>query len=575
MEMKKKTEDKKLRPGTEQTKMVKSFLQNCEKGGNEQNNEIEIRFQSVNAEMFEMLMTAIETDKYYVRKEIQETFTKYYSQNYRIEFSLDKKPLLCQQKRELNYYHLNFSKQCVKFSLCKEYTIHSTKTPNIAAVSKCMKQLEECGIRKKKRATYYYRNFKIDMTHIINTNSFEIEVEFENVPSYQHVFIILKYILFSIYPTRLSFLGIESETRVRKSYQELFQSSCAEKEEVSVNYVWENKCKNLKLHYTDILNHSITNKLNGVNYFLFFCLDDYSLYLINYTVVEWIGELNRDTVTFCQSFILQGELYQNKLYLFDLLFFQGTNCTKWTHVKRHQMLQNFVDSVQKAIQNSNITNFQVECKQFFGVSGNDVSLSDTVVNIKECIKILSRDETNNIDMEENDGLILTPLNESYFNQTTFKFKFPETMTIDFSIEKQQNDDIYNIYVYDEKRELVPFTYSNKQYKMKCDSHNKLQHLLQNGQIVECKFNSSENVFVPIKIRHDKLYPNYIYVATDVFEDILNPLTLEAFLNYLVQSINNSQDKSHVPKNRKIKRSIESINEGTNKSSRKSSRSKLN
>lgn len=553
-QMMSKYQKKFLQIGTEESQLVKSFLLFCERGKYEEERELEIRFQSITKEMFLSLMTMIERDKMYRTKQVQESFIKYYSKNYRIEFGLNQKPLLCQQKREIKYHHLTFNKQTLKFSWSQEYTLHSVDRPDLAAVSKCMKDMVETGTRKKKRVSYSFDDFKIDMTHVINSNTFEVEIEFITIPSYQNVFIIVKYILFSIHPNKLSFIGQEVETRVRQSYQKVFQNNSSKdsNEPVPIHFVWENKCKNLKPYHMATLNHSVTNKLNGVNYFLFFNLEDYCLYLINHTTVESIGCLDKTIITFTQSFILQGEWFKNKLYLFDLLYFQGNNCTSCNHLKRHLILQSFEPLLKDAIKDSNICHFQVEMKKFYGVDVQNIETdlqfkeltsSQLFQNINDCKNSLSCLENGEIDMEENDGLIFTPLNEPYFNQTTYKFKFPETMSIDFTI-KQRNtllinssttskDKLYDIFVYDDKRQLVPFTYANKVYQMECVAGNEFEHLLKDNQVIECKFNTEKSIFVPMKIRYDKNLPNYCRVAEDVFQDILDPLSLDTFLTHLV------------------------------------------
>ena len=168
----------------------------------------------------------------------------------------------------------------------------------------------------------------------------------------------------------------------------------------------------------------------------------------------------------------------------------------------------------------------MKIKKFYGLSNNESNHYNNLIN---CEYSLEKDINGNIDMEINDGFIFTPLNMPYINKETYKYKFPETMTIDFSVQlHSQNDNInlYKLFVYDEKNQLIEFNFNNKTYYLQCDiSSNDICKDIKNNNIVECFF-TKNNFFIPYRIRHDKLMPNFYRVAQDVFNDILNPITLK-------------------------------------------------
>ena len=87
-------------------------------------------------------------------------------------------------------------------------------------------------------------------------------------------------------------------------------------------------------------------------------------------------------------------------------------------------------------------------------------------------KILSKPYYNNISEITNeypdiikDGLIFTPLNEPYSMKTKwtslFKWKPIELQTIDFYVVFQTNETIWNLFVYNERNENIPFEFKSE------------------------------------------------------------------------------------------------------------------
>jgi hypothetical protein len=154
---------------------------------------------------------------------------------------------------------------------------------------------------------------------------------------------------------------------------------------------------------------------------------------------------------------------------------------------------------------------------------------------------------NIIDYQINDGFIFTPTNQPYINRNTLKYKFPETMTIDFLIKQNQPPTQYSVHVYDNTNSIVPFVYNNKTYPLVTDSSYVPCEFLRNDLIVECQFDSKKLCFIPYKIRHDKSIPNHVSVAKDVFYDILHPVTFDNLLQLFTPSKKRKSSQLNIPR----------------------------
>ncbi len=52
---------------------------------------------------------------------------------------------------------------------------------------------------------------------------------------------------------------------------------------------------------------------------------------------------------------------------------------------------------------------------------------------------------------------------------------------------------------------------------------------ENGDIVECEYNEMDEVFIPIKIRHDKTHPNSKYTVKKTLGNIKENITIEELI----------------------------------------------
>ena len=223
-----------------------------------------------------------------------------------------------------------------------------------------------------------------------------------------------------------------------------------------------NKPINLKKNISIVNSHICFAKKDGVRYLLY--LSDIGTYLINQTHL-----IKVDDTTHKQKSILDCEFKDGDFFVFDSLLHKDEPTTDFDFKKRYRLAKTHGYKM-------------MEYKK------------PTRTMVKKMINC-----------KENDGVVFTPLSGGYKNNNTFKFKPSSRLTIDFLFK---ND---SLYVYG-KSGLIPVDYK---FEIPSNLSNK---------IIECLYVSG--VFVPYKLRPDKVCPNYIDVCKDVMKDILDPLDVE-------------------------------------------------
>jgi hypothetical protein len=121
-----------------------------------------------------------------------------------------------------------------------------------------------------------------------------------------------------------------------------------------------------------------------------------------------------------------------------------------------------------------------------------------------------------------DGIIFVPKYESYKNSCTFKYKPSHLLTIDFIIENNNQLFIDSSDGYVLFRGDIDMPYDSTK-PFKCDFE------YQPYDIIEFQYNTDENQFVALRKRVDKIKPNYITVALDIWKDIHNEIDIISFI----------------------------------------------
>lgn len=225
-------------------------------------------------------------------------------------------------------------------------------------------------------------------------------------------------------------------------------------------------------------------KMDGIRYLLYSIGG--KLYAINETSRIIVFENTRIPY----NTILDAEYLNDTFHIFDVLFFNGNDLRDKGMYFRNIILKNM----------------QYDLNMEFTEINTDYNL---IWHYIICGL-----------PEHTDGIVFFPLDESYKNKCTYKYKPVELLTIDFLIKPN------GLYVVDidgnnilfRGNTLYPYTFTFNN-ELKIDSITEFQ--FKNGQ------------FIPIRIRHDKIKPNYIDVALDIWEDINNPIDLSSFIQNIL------------------------------------------
>lgn len=197
----------------------------------------------------------------------------------------------------------------------------------------------------------------------------------------------------------------------------------------------------------------------------------------------------------------------SSLHCFDIMFNKGVDVRGVVFEDRKQMMDELdLDSI-------NTYGMKMFTKSFY--KGNVYTLAK---------RLLSKAPTYKID-----GLILQVDGTFYFNKTTYKWKPPADLTIDFLYRRRveevdeevpKDSVVYDILVND-NREMVPFVYnSSKGYTILRKDN--LPDFPLEEMIVESRWDG--NQFIPVHHRYDKTLPNAMQTAKSVFQDILQPIS---------------------------------------------------
>ncbi len=239
--------------------------------------------------------------------------------------------------------------------------------------------------------------------------------------------------------------------------------------------------------------YSVSLKLDGERHLLLH--EKNGSYLINRKM-----EFTKiDKQSLPENTIFDGELYNNKFYIFDTLFFNGVD----TRVFNLQDRIKYYEDIQNS--------FLIPKKHH---------ISTDLYNT-------SRDLINNKTFDI-DGLIYTPINSPYI-KTALPLKWKFNHTIDFKIKVIEYNPHYQKWELYAKGNILfkPFPVLTVPYNI---AKNYFDNI-----VVEFIWNNKEETFIPLKIRFDKKDGNYIGVAMDNFNLSKKPINLSILKNIRVNS----------------------------------------
>lgn len=201
--------------------------------------------------------------------------------------------------------------------------------------------------------------------------------------------------------------------------------------------------------------------------------------------------------------IFDSEYYNDKLYIFDILYYKGNKIEQNIGFEKKMYIVNELLSINKC----NIKNELAVLPYYF------------YENIYDGMTTM----INNIDNNKHDGIVLTPDND---NSIKLKWKPRELNTIDFKIQIKTNN-LAHLYCYNGENRNTLLEYKKNGFDIvsKITDENVIKRL-NNNVVYECTFNFNNKKFEVLKERKDKFRGNFISVAIDNLENILYPFNIE-------------------------------------------------
>lgn len=233
-------------------------------------------------------------------------------------------------------------------------------------------------------------------------------------------------------------------------------------------------------NYNKNMKYYLTYKLDGKRH----------LYQNGYLITSKLEKFKFDlkcNESVLKDTLLDGELYNNIYYVFDILYYKGQDVRKLKFSQRLEILKSIPCITLK--------------KYWFGQIKNDFyEIKNTFIkDMKIGGKI--------------DGIIFTP-DASYYAKV-LKWKPINLLSIDFKIHKIQPN-IFELLKHDDHTVYNSTTVSKYNFNKYLD-----------GTVVEFIW---KNKFVPIRARPDKEHSNYITVIESNFKQIQNPINMRKLLS---------------------------------------------
>jgi len=371
-------------------------------------------------------------------------------------------------------------------------------------------------LRDKRRISFEFSDHgvQIDLT-IVEQNGktkYEIEMEIHNFDIEHSVVDWFLHVILSGMKDVLSInnrvLTISEKRNVIRKYNSFFGNQKLPFLKAPVN-------KPLPLIPFNVLSgepYSITPKFDGMRKFLFFSSDGVYSISINNNSVEYVG----DAVEKYNDTIIDCELMDNFFYPFDTLIYKSHNFLKNDFITRKTK---FVD----------IDTPFIKHKPFFDLQNSPNSTF--FENVKQCFEWM--DSNDNL---KYDGIVAQIINEEYKNTKTMKWKNIDKLSIDLRVKSKKSkineineSSIINCDLWMEYDNKASHTNEEKIFEgtkqfelvnFGCD--------FINNSIVEFKL-EKPGVLKAIKIRDDKVKPNFDKTVNDTWKLMHNPITKQDLL----------------------------------------------
>ena len=448
------------------------------------NIELEIRMgyfrginfnSSIKGYTYNTLLKNLSADKNFNMTRYFQIITYYTNGNKKIENEQTKQIEYLNKK---NIHIIDLYNEGLRIALSEENILPVINNENIKLIKN----------RIRTSFTDFNKKYRIDITedHIGTRIIYQYEIEFLKKPTINELNHMIDY--FKKIRTTLEF-----EQNIVSQFNRFFTN----KTYIGTPVTLGKKPIDLKLENILYLeDYIVHNKLNGIGASIMFI--NTGIFMIYPTEIVQISNTCPAKLT---NTIIQGE-YMNKykkFYAYDLFFYKGENERNINYNLRYDLL--------KIIQKKSKPIFLFDIVKIF--------------KIQEIDKIFKYIETN-FKPQDNDGLIFVPL---VSKNVYYKWKPQNELTIDFSAKPTKIKNIYNLYVMGDSS-LIKFNDAKSEItpeKIK-ELVNINSSILPDFYIIEYKYNDNKKLFEPVRLRNDKIIPNYKKVADDTYELIQNPIS---------------------------------------------------
>jgi len=214
--------------------------------------------------------------------------------------------------------------------------------------------------------------------------------------------------------------------------------------------------------------------------------------------------------------ILDGELYEGTLMVYDALLVMGNSVWNKTLTERLETAQELMKSVIYMKSDA----YRLKCKTFHHMRDFRMFMDEYLPKVTQKI----------------DGLVFTPVNEPIrigTHETMFKWKPQEKNTVDFIMKREPSRETHGFKAGTPAWRL----YVQEKGKMFFESEIPFNRIddepwFEDGAIVECKYVTSEEPmwWKPIKRRTDKTYPNNRRTFYRTIVNIKENIQMKEFLD---------------------------------------------
>jgi mRNA capping enzyme len=468
----------------------------------------------------------------------------------------------------------------IRFSLASEW--NQPKSSDLFNTFNSVKQ--QAVIRRRERFSYPLDSYGMIELTIVDGKDYSIEFEYSREflqslvgsPALKdrrmlftgHLLPPLKRVFAMLWPG-IDMLGGISQ--VTKAYCGLIDIS------TGGTYRTDPQPRNIAESEVSLIAHgyAFTNKLNGTKYRLMLNVFNYlsdhlpMAWLVSRTDLRFIGIIPDEIVKYLRSgskqdigTLIDVELWMNpetnaiELHAMNCPVFLGSNKTLIPLEERLAFVESISETINRMIK------YKFEVKQFFS-SGNAVEDLQNVVRY-----MYGRYGVNT--ERYNDGLIMEPVGrtaegraKSYYDSErkypTFKWKWPEAVSIDFKLEQIQGFSradisyaVFKLMLWDKTRlvQFGPYKRDGKFYNppgvfIIAESEPEFVKL-KDGLIAEFGFNRKSNSFILLRVRDDKTEPNNLFpTGQATFVDMYVEFSLQRLQQLLEKALGRVQPRPTV------------------------------